>query len=81
MKERHVPIVMLTAYDVTMARLFDQSGVDILLLGDSLGSVILGLDTTIGVTLDAIIHNTRARFPRSEPCVNCGRYAFSHSPS
>jgi 3-methyl-2-oxobutanoate hydroxymethyltransferase len=60
MKERHEPIVMLTAYDATMARLFDQSGVDILLVGDSLGNVILGLDTTIGVSLDAMIHHTRA---------------------
>lgn len=60
MKEHHDPIVMLTAYDATMARLFDQSGVDILLVGDSLGNVILGLDTTIGVTLDAVIHHSRA---------------------
>jgi 3-methyl-2-oxobutanoate hydroxymethyltransferase len=60
MKERHEPIVMLTAYDATMARLFDQSGVDILLVGDSLGNVILGLDTTIRVSLDAMIHHTRA---------------------
>jgi len=60
MKERHERIVMLTAYDATMARLFDQAEVDILLVGDSLGNVILGLDTTIEVTLDAIIHHTRA---------------------
>lgn len=49
MKERHQPVVVLTAYDATMARLFDQSGVDILLVDGSLGNVILGLDTTIGV--------------------------------
>lgn len=60
MKERHERIVMLTAYDATMARLFDQAEVDILLVGDSLGNVILGLDTTIEVTLDAVIHHTRA---------------------
>jgi 3-methyl-2-oxobutanoate hydroxymethyltransferase len=60
MKTRHERIVMLTAYDATMARLFDQAEVDILLVGDSLGNVILGLDTTIEVTLDAIIHHTRA---------------------
>lgn len=60
MKERHQPVIMLTAYDATMARLFDQSGVDILLVGDSLGNVILGLDTTIGVTLEAMIHHTQA---------------------
>jgi 3-methyl-2-oxobutanoate hydroxymethyltransferase len=60
MKKRGEPIVMLTAYDATMARLFDRAGVDILLVGDSLGNVILGLDTTIPVTLDAIVHHTRA---------------------
>jgi 3-methyl-2-oxobutanoate hydroxymethyltransferase len=42
-----------------MARLFDRAGVDVLLVGDSLGQVILGLDSTIGVTLDAILHHTR----------------------
>jgi 3-methyl-2-oxobutanoate hydroxymethyltransferase len=60
MKGRGDRIVMLTAYDATMARLFDQAGVDVLLVGDSLGHVILGLDTTIPVTLDAIIHHTQA---------------------
>src|SRR5579863_6279767 len=60
MKERGERIVMLTAYDATMARLFDRAGVDVLLVGDSLGHVILGLDTTIPVTLDAVIHHTRA---------------------
>jgi len=60
MKKRGERIVMLTAYDATMARLFDRAGVDILLVGDSLGHVILGLDTTIEVTLEAVIHHTRA---------------------
>ena len=60
MKEQGERIVMLTAYDATMARLFDQAGIDLLLVGDSLGNVILGLDTTIPVTLDAILHHTRA---------------------
>lgn len=60
MKERGERIVMLTAYDATMARLFDRAGIDVLLVGDSLGHVILGLDTTIPVTLDAVLHHTLA---------------------
>jgi 3-methyl-2-oxobutanoate hydroxymethyltransferase len=53
-------ITMLTAYDATMARILDHAGLDVLLVGDSLGMVILGLETTIPVTLDAMIHHTRA---------------------
>src|SRR5437763_14211432 len=60
MKERGERIVMLTAYDATMARLFDRAGIDMLLVGDSLGHVILGLETTIPVTLEAMIHHTAA---------------------
>jgi len=60
MKQRGERIVMLTAYDATMAGLLDRAGVDLLLVGDSLGHVIQGLDSTIPVTLDAIIHHTRA---------------------
>src|SRR5260370_2555829 len=60
MKARGERIVMLTAYDATMARLLDRAGIDVLLVGDSLGQVILGLDTTIPVTLDAVIHHTPA---------------------
>lgn len=60
MKQRGERIVMLTAYDATMARIFDQAGVDLLLVGDSLGHVILGLDSTVPVTLEQIIHHSRA---------------------
>ena len=53
-------ITMLTAYDATMARLLDRAGIDALLVGDSLGTVILGCDTTIPVTLDAMVHHSSA---------------------
>ena len=60
MKKRGEWIVMLTAYDAIIARLLDGAGIDVLLVGDSLGRVILGLDTTIPVTLDAMLHHTLA---------------------
>jgi 3-methyl-2-oxobutanoate hydroxymethyltransferase len=59
MKRRGDPIVMLTAYDFTFARIFDTSGIDVLLVGDSLGNVIQGQDTTLPVTLDEVIYHTR----------------------
>ena len=60
MKSRGEPISMLTAYDATMARLLDQSGIDVLLVGDSLGMVILGGDDTLEVTMDDMVRHTRA---------------------
>ncbi|MCB9030220.1 MAG: 3-methyl-2-oxobutanoate hydroxymethyltransferase [Deltaproteobacteria bacterium] len=52
-------ISALTAYDYTMAKLLDAAGVDILLVGDSLGTVIQGHDTTLPVTLDEVIYHSR----------------------
>jgi 3-methyl-2-oxobutanoate hydroxymethyltransferase len=60
MKRRGEKITMLTAYDATMARIFDRAGLDALLVGDSLGMVILGHDSTLPVTLDAMVHHTAA---------------------
>ncbi len=60
MKESGERIAMLTAYDATFARLLDESGADILLVGDSLGMVIQGHDTTLPVTLDEMIYHCRA---------------------
>jgi 3-methyl-2-oxobutanoate hydroxymethyltransferase len=50
---------MITAYDYRMARLFDAAGVDVLLVGDSLGMVVLGYDSTVPVTVEDILHHTR----------------------
>jgi 3-methyl-2-oxobutanoate hydroxymethyltransferase len=50
-------IVMVTAYDALFARLVDEAGVDAILVGDSLGNVVAGLDSTLGVTLDQMIYH------------------------
>ncbi len=54
------PIVALTAYDAPMAKLVSDAGVDFLLVGDSVGTTHLGFETTIPVTLDAMVHHTAA---------------------
>jgi 3-methyl-2-oxobutanoate hydroxymethyltransferase len=59
MKTRGERITMLTAYDYRSARLFDAAGVDGLLVGDSLGMVVLGHETTVPVTVDDVIHHCR----------------------
>lgn len=60
MKPRGERITMVTAYDATFARLADRGGAEVLLVGDSLGMVIQGEDTTLPVTLEDIIYHTRA---------------------
>jgi 3-methyl-2-oxobutanoate hydroxymethyltransferase len=60
MKERGEKIAMLTAYDYSTARLLDEAGVPVLLVGDSLGMVMLGYDTTLPVTMEDMLHHVRA---------------------
>ena len=60
MKQRGEKITCLTAYDYSFARILDEAGVDILLVGDSLGCVVQGRENTLPVTLDEIIYHTRA---------------------
>jgi 3-methyl-2-oxobutanoate hydroxymethyltransferase len=60
MKEQGEPIVMLTAYDFPSAKLAEQAGVDMILVGDSLGMVVLGYESTIPVTVEDMIHHTKA---------------------
>jgi 3-methyl-2-oxobutanoate hydroxymethyltransferase len=59
-KRRGERIAMLTAYDALTARLLDRAGIDALLVGDSVGPVVLGYETTLPVTLDAMVHHTQA---------------------
>ena len=58
-KRRGEKLTMLTAYDFAFARIFDAAGIDLLLVGDSLGNVVQGQDTTLPVTLDEVVYHTR----------------------
>ncbi len=60
MKKENQPIACLTAYDYLTARLLDQAGVDLILVGDSLGMVFQGHETTLPVTLDEMIYHAKA---------------------
>lgn len=59
-KQRGERFVMLTAYDYLSAQILEEAGVPVILVGDSLGMVMLGYDSTVPVTLDDMIHHTRA---------------------
>src|SRR5512138_2067201 len=60
MKKEGEKIAMLTAYDFLVARYLDQVGIDIILVGDSLGNVVQGHDTTLPVTVDDMIYHAKA---------------------
>jgi 3-methyl-2-oxobutanoate hydroxymethyltransferase len=59
-KQRGEKFAVLTAYDATIARLLERAGVDVLLVGDSVATAVLGYDTTLPVTLDVMVHHTAA---------------------
>jgi 3-methyl-2-oxobutanoate hydroxymethyltransferase len=60
MKREGIPISMVTAYDYPSAKLVEEAGVDVILVGDSLGNVVLGYDSTIPVTMDDMVYHSRA---------------------
>jgi 3-methyl-2-oxobutanoate hydroxymethyltransferase len=60
MKQKGEKITMLTAYDYTTAKIVDEAGVPLILVGDSLGMVVLGYDSTLPVTLEVMLHHTKA---------------------
>ena len=59
-KQHHQPITCLTAYDYASARLVDEAGIDIVLVGDSLAMTMLGYENTLSVTIDEMMHHTKA---------------------
>lgn len=59
-KENKEPIVMITAYDYPSAQMVDEAGVDIILVGDSLGMVVLGYENTLPVTMEDMLRHTAA---------------------
>ncbi|WP_409346640.1 3-methyl-2-oxobutanoate hydroxymethyltransferase [Paenibacillus sp. MBLB4367] len=60
MKQESVPISVVTAYDYPSAKLAEEAGVDVILVGDSLGNVVLGYESTLPVTIDDMVYHTRA---------------------
>ncbi len=76
MKREARRVTMLTAYEVGFARMIDQAGVDMVLVGDSLGMVALGYDSTVPVTMDEMLHHARAVARGIEHAVLVGDMPF-----
>jgi len=76
MKGGEHTISMLTAYDVSMARLLDGAGIDALLIGDSLGMVVLGYDSTVPVTMEQMLHHAGAVSRGTEHALVIGDMPF-----
>ena len=75
-KRRGTPITMVTAYDVSSARMVDEAGIDMILIGDSLAMVMLGHDNTVSITLDDMILHCRSVARGSEYPMRVGDLTF-----
>src|SRR6476660_9233457 len=75
-KARGEKIVVITAYDYTMARLVDEAGIHAILVGDSLGNVMLGYDSTLPVTMEDMIHHIKAVVRGSRKALVIGDMPF-----
>lgn len=76
MKQKGEKIAMLTAYDYSTAKLIDEVGIPLILVGDSLGMVVLGYESTIPVTMDEMIHHTKAVVRGSSKALVVGDMPF-----
>ena len=76
MKKRGDRIVMMTAYDYPTAHLVDEAGVDMILVGDTLGMVVLGYDSTLPVTMEDMIHHTKAAVRGAQHAMVVGDMPF-----
>ena len=76
MKEKGEKITMVTAYDYATAKVVDQVGIPLILVGDSLGMVVLGYETPIPVTLDVMLHHTKAVVRGTENALVVGDMPF-----
>src|SRR5260370_36500481 len=72
-------ITCLTAYDYPTARLLDEAGVDVILVGDSLGMVVLGQESTLAVTIDEMLHHTSAVRPGTRPALVAADLRFARN--
>ena len=76
MKQKGEKITMLTAYDCVTARIIDEAGIPLILVGDSLGMVVLGYETTIPVTMEDMLHHTKAVVRGSKQAMIIGDMPF-----
>ncbi|MGB3975967.1 MAG: 3-methyl-2-oxobutanoate hydroxymethyltransferase [bacterium] len=74
--DREKPIVMLTAYDAPTARIVDAAGIDIILVGDSVGTAVLGYEDTLSVTIEDMIHHVKAVARGASRCLIVGDMPF-----